>query len=101
MVSNRTATVRILFLAAITLAYGCAPADNVPRDDRAAALKAALDTTARAWKHETGADSVTMHGDTATVWVTPRHWQATDPPAAIVRVMPGGRLVGIQWIMGG
>jgi hypothetical protein len=42
-----------------------------------------------------------MNRDTATVWVTPRNWQATDAPAAIVRIMPGGRIVGIHWIMGG
>ena len=92
---------RILCLAAITLACGSPSADHHLSDERTAALKAALDTTARAWQHETGADSVAMHGDTATVWVTPRNWRATDPPAAIVRVIPGGQIVGIHWIMGG
>lgn len=92
---------RIPCLAVIIVACGSPTPDHHLRDDRAAALKAALDTTSRAWQHETGADSVTMHGDTATVWISPRNWQATDPPAAIVRVTPGGRIVGIHWIMGG
>jgi hypothetical protein len=93
--------VRIVWFAALTLACGSPPADYGARGDRAAAIRAALDTTSRAWQHETSVDSVTMNRDTATVWVTPRNWQATDPPAAIVRVVPSGRIVGIQWIMGG
>jgi hypothetical protein len=93
--------VRILCLVAITLACESPSSDHRVTDDRAAALKAALDTTARAWHHETGTDSLTMHGDTATVWVTPRNWQATDAPDAIVRVVPHGRVVGVDWIAGG
>jgi hypothetical protein len=48
-----------------------------------------------------GVDSVRTRGDTATVWVSPRNWMATDAPQAGVRVLPDGRVAAIQWILGG
>jgi hypothetical protein len=69
--------------------------------DRAAARAVARDTAAHAWRHEVDVDSVRLRGDTTVVWVSPRNWMATDAPQAGVRVMPRGRVVGVEWIMGG
>lgn len=66
-----------------------------------AATAAAQDTARRQWRHEVGVDSVQSRGDTLVVWVSPRQWMATDAPQAGVRVVPVGRIVEIQWIMGG
>jgi hypothetical protein len=68
---------------------------------RAIAERVAQDTASRAWRHAVGVDSVRMGGDTATVWVSPRDWMATDAPQAGVRVTPDGRVAAIQWILGG
>jgi hypothetical protein len=70
-------------------------------NDRTIAERVARDTASRAWRHDVGVDSVRQLGDTTIVWVSPRNWMATDAPQAGVRVGRGGRVVSIQWIMGG
>ena len=68
---------------------------------RARAERVAGDTVARAWRHAVQIDSVEMRADTAIVTVSPRNWMATDAPMAVVRVNPAGRVVRIEWILGG
>ena len=85
----------------LALGVGCQPSAGNSAQNRALALTAALDTARHQWQHEVGVDSVQMRGDTAVVWVSPRNWMATDAPQAGVRVLPRGRVVGVQWIMGG
>jgi hypothetical protein len=69
--------------------------------ERAVAERVAQDTVSRTWRHEVGVDSVRLHGDTNVVWISPRNWMATDAPQAGVRVAPTGRVLSIQWILGG
>ena len=68
---------------------------------RADAEQAAKDTVAAVWHHTVGVDSVLSRGDTTLVWISPTNWMATDAPQAGVRVGPTGRVLAIQWIMGG
>lgn len=84
-------------ICAFLMFSGCGSAER----ERAVAEQVARDTAMRAWRHEVGVDSVRVRGDTTLVWVSPRNWMATDAPQAGVRVMPGGRVLSIQWIMGG
>lgn len=93
--------VRVTRIVLLSLAVACA---NQPPSDgarRARIEQVAVDTASRAWQHAAGVDSVRMRGDTAEVYVTPRDWRATDPPAATVHVMPDGRITTIKWVMGG
>lgn len=92
---------RLLALAAILVLAACAGDAPVAGDFRARAERIALDTTAKAWRHAVGVDTVFMAGDTAVVWVSPRDWLATDAPHAGVHVAPGGRITSIEWILGG
>ena len=96
-----TAMRRVAILIGLTLVLGCRAQARVATEDRALALTAAQDTVRRQWRHEVGVDSVQVRGDTTVVWVSPRNWMATDAPQAGVRVLPRGRIVAIQWIMGG
>jgi hypothetical protein len=80
---------------------GCGSSAREDERERAIALATAQDTVRHQWQHEVGVDSVQLRGDTTVVWVSPRNWMATDAPQAAVRVIPGGRVVGVQWIMGG
>jgi hypothetical protein len=79
----------------------CARGALTSAEFRARAEVVARDTASHARRHEVGVDSVRMRKDTAVVWVSPRNWMATDAPQAGVRVGPDGRIVAIQWIMGG
>jgi hypothetical protein len=92
---------RVAILLGLTLALGCGTQARVPIEDRTVALTAAQDTARHQWHHEVGVDSVQVRGDTTVVWVSPRNWMATDAPQAGVRVLPRGRIVAIQWILGG
>jgi hypothetical protein len=92
---------RVAAVLGIALSAACRPQARDPEQDRAVVLIAAQDTARRQWQHEVGVDSVREHGDTSVVWVSPRNWMATDAPQAAVRVLRGGRIVGIQWILGG
>src|SRR3981081_541757 len=92
---------RIAGAISLFLSVGCRPPARHPNGDRAVACKTAQDTASRQWQHEVGVDSVQMRGDTTVVWVSPRNWMATDAPQAGVRVLPRGRVVGVQWIRGG
>jgi hypothetical protein len=85
----------------LALGAGCRPSVADQERDRTVALTAAQDTVRRQWKHEVGVDSVQQRADTTVVWVSPRNWMATDAPQAGVRVLSRGRIVGIQWILGG
>ena len=88
------------FVLAVASALSCrAPAEDAERN-RPADSTVARDTAAKAWKHEVGVDSTVTRGDTTIVWVSPRNFLATDGPQAGVRVL-GGRIVAIQWILGG
>ena len=89
---------RLVALLAIT---ACARGALTSAELRARAEVVARDTASHAWRHDVGVDSVRMRNDTAVVWVSPRKWMATDAPQAGVRVGPDGRIVAIQWIMGG
>ncbi len=94
-----TRRLRGAIVAAVALA---ACRDPAPAQSRTrAAERVALDTASRAWRHAAGVDSVRGVGDTVVVWVSPRDWTATDAPQAGVRVAPGGRVVGVPWILGG
>src|SRR5215207_5843907 len=88
-------------LAAVTIVAACEDRAPERAQFRAVAERVAQDTAARAWQHAVGVDSVRMRGDTATVWVSPRNWMATDAPQAGVRVLPDGRVADIEWILGG
>ena len=90
-----------VFLVAIGLAVGCRTSADDEERDRTAALEVAQDTATRSWRHEVGVDSVRMDADTTVVWVSPRNWLGTDAPQAGVRVLPRGRIVRIQWVLGG
>ena len=93
---------RTMFIVAAASIAGCAR--NTDQDavaKRAAAERVAMDTTRRAWNHDVGVDSVRTRGDTSVVWVSPRNWMATDAPQAGVRVNAQGKIVAIQWILGG
>jgi hypothetical protein len=68
---------------------------------RARAERVAGDTVASAWRHPVQVDSVAMRADTAIVTVSPRNWMATDAPMAVVRVSPAGKVIRIEWILGG
>ena len=92
---------RVTIVFGIAAALGCHSSARDMERERSVALVAAQDTVRRQWKHEVGVDSVQMRGDTTIVWVSPRNWMATDAPQAGVRVLPRGRIVAIQWIMGG
>jgi hypothetical protein len=92
---------RIVAAISCFSSVGCRPSARDPERDRAVALKAAQDTAGQRWQHEVGVDSVQMRGNTTVVWVSPRNWMATDAPQASVRVLAGGRVVGIRWILGG
>ena len=92
---------RVAILIGLTLALACRARPSDATDNRAVALTAAQDTARRQWQHEVGVDSVQERGDTTVVWVSPRNWMATDAPQAGVRVLPPGRIVSVQWIMGG
>ena len=84
------------------LAAGACTGDAAAGSDfRVRAERIAEDTTARAWRHAVGVDSVRMRGDTTVVWVSPRNWQATDAPQAGVHVTPSEQISTIQWVMGG
>jgi hypothetical protein len=96
-----TNMLRIAGAISLFLSVGCPPSARDPERDRAVALKAAQDTASHQWHHEVGVDSVQMRGDTTVVWVSPRNWMATDAPQARVRILSPGRVVGIQWILGG
>jgi hypothetical protein len=96
-----TNMLRIAEAISLFLSVGCRPSARDPKGDRAVALKTAQDTASRQWQHEVGVDSVQMRGDTTVVWVSPRNWMATDAPRARVRILSGGHVAGIQWIMGG
>ena len=90
----------LVVAACVIVSAGCQSA-KVNEGDRAAALKAATDTAAATWKHSVGADSVRTRGDTVVVYVSPTQWMATDAPQAVVHVLPRGRIVKVQWILGG
>ena len=92
---------RVAILIGLTVALACRSERDAVARDRTAAETAARDTARRQWQHEVGIDSAQVRGDTTVVWVSPRNWLATDAPQAGVRVLPGGRIVSIQWIMGG
>ena len=92
---------RLAALATALVLAACQARATDPARLRAAAERVAQDTATRAWHHAVGIDSVRMRGDTATVWVSPRDWMATDAPQAGVRVSPDGRVIAIQWIFGG
>ena len=92
---------RVTILIGLTVALGCRAKPDGATTNRVVAERAAQDTARRQWRHEVGVDSVQVRRDTTVVWVSPRNWMATDAPQAGVRVLPGGRIVGIQWIMGG
>ena len=76
---------------------GCASTES----PRALAERVAQGTAARAWRHEVDVDSIRLRANTTIVWVSPRNWMATDAPQAGVRVAPGGRVVAVQWVLGG
>ena len=88
-------------LIGVAVAGACRARPDSAANDRAVALTAAQDTARRQWRHEVGVDSVQGRGDTTVVWVSPRNWMGTDAPQAVVRVLPRGRIGGIQWILGG
>jgi hypothetical protein len=92
---------RVAIGIGIALSTGCRSHSGALAKDRTLALTAAQDAARRQWKHEVGVDSVQVRADTTVVWVSPRNWMATDAPQAAVRVLPRGRVVGVQWIMGG
>jgi hypothetical protein len=92
---------RVAFLIGLTLVFACRARPSDATDNRTAAVTAAQDTARRQWQHEVGVDSVQVRGDTTVVWVSPTNWMATDAPQAGVRVLPRGRIVSVQWIMGG
>jgi hypothetical protein len=104
-----TNVLRVAVAIGVAVGVGCRPStadgereqEREREGDRAVALAAAQDTARRQWRHEVGVDSVQMRGDTTVVWVSPRNWMATDAPQAGVRVLPRGRVAGIQWILGG
>ena len=89
----------IILLLAEAAACGSKPQSDSA--ERARLEQLARDTASRAWRHAVGVDSVSMHGDTAAVWVSPRDWRATDAPQAAVHVTRDGRITAIRWIMGG
>ena len=82
---------------ALVAILGCNSAER----RRAVAEQVAKDTVAKVWHHSVGVDSVLPRGDTTIVWISPTNWMATDAPQAGVRVGPAGRVLGIQWILGG
>jgi hypothetical protein len=88
-------------LIAASLVIGCRDTAADQARQRAAAERVALDMTGRAWNHSVAVDSFLTRGDTAIVWVSPSDWMATDEPNAGVHVVPGARIVRIQWIYGG
>jgi hypothetical protein len=88
---------RCIVAVVMIVLTGCQSAGG----ERAVAERVAQDTARRAWRHDVGIDSVRQRGDTTLVWVSPRNWMATDAPQAGVRVGPRGRVVSIQWILGG
>jgi hypothetical protein len=92
---------RSAVVSVMAVALGCESSARAVERERAIARTAAQDTATHQWRHEVGVDSVQMRGDTTIVWVSPRNWMATDAPQAVVHVVPGGRVTGVQWIMGG
>ena len=88
-------------LIVVTLVIACRDTAAEQAQERAAAERVALDTTGRAWNQTVSVDSVLTRGDTSVVWVSPSNWMATDEPNAGVHVVPGARIVRIQWIYGG
>jgi hypothetical protein len=91
---------RVPVVIALALIAACKSSERDSKRDQSVALAAAQDTASKQWKHEVGVDSIQMRGDTSVVWVSPRNWQATDAPQAVVRVLDG-RIVVVHWIMGG
>jgi hypothetical protein len=92
---------RLYALVVAASATACRGEEPVSSLARRVAERVAQDTAARAWQHAVGVDSVRMRSDTTLVWVSPRHWQATDAPQAGVRVTPEGRVAAVQWVLGG
>lgn len=99
--SGMLGCLRIGALIGVAAGAGCRDQAAEQAGLRATAERVAQDTASHAWRHAVGVDSVRMRGDTATVWVSPRDWMATDAPQAGVRVTPDGRVAAIQWILGG
>jgi hypothetical protein len=93
--------VSALSLAVAAALAGCQRDLSEGETPRARAERVARDTVASAWRHAVQIDSVVMRADTAVVTVSPRNWMATDAPMAVVRVSPAGKVVRIEWILGG
>ena len=100
--SATSSRVGFIVFTLLGLASGCAnERERAAAPDSATAATAALDTLRRLGASDYVIDSLVRRADTATVWVGPRVWMATDRPTSVVSVVAPARIVGIRQILGG